>query len=92
MEKLVQTYSVVEGLSANNLLKVPASNILNGGWQKQAANPARMSLDTDFGFYLACAHEQQGVKQSVCLLSVVYRLSSVVCQHKNRQISTLRQK
>ena len=55
MEKLVQTYSVVEGLSANNL-KVPASHILSGGWQRQAADPAQMSLDTDlvfFAFYAA---------------------------------------
>ena len=52
VEKLVQTYSVVEGLSANNL-KVPASNILNGGWQRQAADPAQMSLDTDLGFFFA---------------------------------------
>ena len=28
-------------------------------------------------FYPACAHAQEGVKQSVCLLSVVCRLSSV---------------
>ena len=51
VEKLVQTYSVVEGLSANNL-KVPASNILNGGWQRQVAGPAQMSLDTDLIFFL----------------------------------------
>ena len=47
VEKLVQTYSVVEGLSANNL-KVPASN---GAWQRQAADPAQMSLDTDLFFF-----------------------------------------
>ena len=36
-------------------------------------------------YYSACAHAQQGVKQLVCL-------SSVVCQHKNWQISTFKQK
>ena len=35
---------MVQGLSANNL-KVPASHILNGGWQRQVADPAQMSLD-----------------------------------------------
>ena len=52
VEKLVQTYSVVQGLSANNL-KVPASNVLNGGWQRQAADPAQMTLDTDLVFFFA---------------------------------------
>ena len=50
VEKLVQTYSVVEGLSANNL-KVPASNILNGVWQRQVVDPTQMSLDTDLLFF-----------------------------------------
>ena len=50
VEKLVQTYSVVEGLSANNL-KVPASHILNGGWQRQVADPAQMSLDAGLVFF-----------------------------------------
>ena len=50
VDKLVQTYSVVEGLSANNL-KVPASDILNGGWQRQVADPAQLSLDTGLVFF-----------------------------------------
>ena len=37
-------------------------------------------LSTLVSNYPACAHAQQAVKQSVSLLSVV-------CQHKNRQIS-----
>ena len=50
VDKLVQTYSVVQGLSTSSL-KVPASDILNGGWQRQAADPAQLSLDTDLGFF-----------------------------------------
>ena len=52
VDKLVQTYSVVQRLSANNL-KVPASDDLKGSWQRQAADPAQMSLDTDFVFFFA---------------------------------------
>ena len=48
VEKLVQAYSVVEGLSANNL-KVPVSNILSGGWQRHRAD---LSLSTDLVFFL----------------------------------------
>lgn len=50
VDKLVQTYSEVQGLSASSL-KVPASNILNGGSQRRAADPAQMSLDTDLVFF-----------------------------------------
>jgi hypothetical protein len=50
VEKLWQTYSVVQGLSASSH-KMPASNTLNhyGGLQRQEADLAQPSLDTDSG-------------------------------------------
>ena len=66
VDKLVQTYSVVQGLSANNL-KVPASDILNSGWQRQVADPAQMSLDTDLTFFFAFYKEFCQGSESVCI-------------------------
>ena len=70
VDKLVQTYSVVQGSSANNL-KVPASNILNGGWQRQAADPAQMSLDTDFVFFLPFIRSF-ACKFGMCPMTIYY--------------------
>ena len=57
VDKLVQTYSVVQGLSANNL-KVPASDVLNGGWQRQVADPAQMSLDILTWFFFFAFYKE----------------------------------
>ena len=60
VEKLVQTYSVMKGLSANNL-KVPASNILSGGWQRHMAD---LSLGTDLVFFFFLPFIRSFVLQS----------------------------
>jgi hypothetical protein len=52
MDKLLQTYSVVQELSASSH-NLP-SNILNGGSQRQVADQAHGSLDTQWlGFFFS---------------------------------------
>ena len=71
----------------NQMELPPTTSIASNQTRKQLQFPT-LSINTKAlgsNNYPACAHAQQGTKQSVCL-------SSVVCQHKNRQISTFRRK
>ena len=57
-------------------VKVFESQLLTETFRGSAQARPKQALHVTSNYYPACAHAQQGVKQSVCLLSVVCCLSA----------------